>query len=105
AGAGLERRQLDDLVLAAERALEARLELCGPHRREEADRAEVDADHRRPRAERALERTQHRAVPTEDDEEVGRPEVAVRRPVVLRGFVLRIDQLYAAPGSHAFEAL
>ena len=49
----LERRQLDDRVLAGERAREPGLELAARDRGEEADAAEVDADHRDARAEEA----------------------------------------------------
>ena len=104
AGQRLDRGQLRDEVLAAERALEPRLEIVRADRREEADRAVVDADHRRPGAERALQRAQHRPVAAEHDDEVGRSEVAVRRTVVLLGLVLRIDELDAALARDALEA-
>ena len=71
----LERRQLDDGVLAGEDAREVALEGVRLDRREEADAAEVDADHGHVAAEQLRERAQDRAVAAERDDEIGRPRV------------------------------
>jgi hypothetical protein len=73
----LERRELDDRVLAADARSRPGLEVVGRDRGEEADRAVVDADHRRPGAERSLQGTQHRPVAAEHDDEIGSSKVAV----------------------------
>ena len=86
ADARLERRQLDDDVVAREDAREPVLELVGRDRGEEADRAEVDADDGHARAEEPLQRAKHRPVAAEHDDEVGvRPS---RVAPVLLGLVV-----------------
>jgi hypothetical protein len=78
----LERRELDDRVVAAKDTRDALLELVGRDRRQEPDATEVHADHRHACSEIALQRAQHRAVAAQDDRNVGR--------------CIRLDELDAA---------
>ncbi len=91
----LERRQLDDVVLAGEDAAEALLEVAPAHRAQEADASEVDADHGNAGAEEARERPQHRAVAAEDDREVGGTCLVGRVDAVLLRLLGREDELDA----------
>ena len=75
----LERRQLDDVVLAGEDARDVALEGVRLDRREEADAAEVDADHRHVAAEQLCERAQDRAVAAEHDASSSRRRLRARR--------------------------
>ena len=85
----LERRQLDDVVLAREDAPEPSLEVSSAHRAEKADAAEVDADDRNARPEEARERAQDGAVAAEHDREVGGHCVRARVDAVLRRLLVR----------------
>ena len=67
----LERRQLDDDVVASEHAHQPLLEPVRIDRGKEADAPEIDADHGDRRAEEALECAQHRPVATQHHGEVG----------------------------------
>ena len=89
----LERRQLDDVVLACEDAPQTLLELAPTHRAQESDAAEVHADHGHPGPEEARERAQHRSVAAEDDREVGRTRLVARLDAVLLGLVGGEDEL------------
>ena len=79
----LERRQLDDLVLAGEDAREARLEVAPAHRAEEADAPEVHAHDRDAGPEEARQRAEDGPVAAEHDRDVGRGRVAARLDALL----------------------
>ena len=80
----LERRQLDDLVLAGEDASEARLEVAPAHRAQEADTAEVDPDHGDPGPEEARQHAQHRPAAEHDGDVRGGGLVGREERVLLR---------------------
>ncbi len=104
-GLDLERRQLDDLVLACEDPCQPGLQLGAGDRAEEADAPEVDSDHRDAGAEKPRQRAQHRAVAAEHDGEVGCRLVAVGGDEpVLPGLLGGEDQLHVRLARHRLQA-
>ncbi len=100
----LERRQLEDAIVAGERACEAGFELVGRDRRQEADPAEVHAEHRHLTAEKARQRAKHRPVAAEHDREVGCAVLGRLEPVA-RGVVRLEEQLDTRLVRHRPQAL
>ncbi len=74
----LQRREVDDAVVAGEDPRKAGLELVPRNRGEESDSTEVHSDDGDLGAEKPLQRAQHRAVSAEDDGYVGIREVVLR---------------------------
>src|SRR5713101_1571128 len=73
----LQRREVDDAVVAGEDPRKAGLELVPWNRGEESDSTEVHADDGDLAAEKPLERAQHRAIAAEDNGYIGIREIVL----------------------------